>query len=142
MIVGTRRAQVTAFVYESERYVAGKVQILGVSVEPVEEGRKLLDRVTRDCREDRPHICLEPYPLRLLTDPDAQLIRAVGAYNEGHWAGLIAAPITYVVDPLGKVKWAYVSDSAADRPSPVALAKAAVSVASGKEPPADYPGKR
>lgn len=26
-------------------------------------------------------------------------------------------------------------------PSPVALAKAAVSVASGKEPPANYPGK-
>jgi len=56
-------------------------------------------------------------------------------------AGLIAAPVTYVVDPAGKVKWAYVSESAADRPSPVALAKAAVSVASGKEPPANYPGK-
>jgi hypothetical protein len=33
---------VTAFVYESERYVEGKVQILGVSVEPPEEGKKLL----------------------------------------------------------------------------------------------------
>ena len=50
-------------------------------------------------------------------------------------------PINAVVDPSGKVKWAYVSDSAADRPSPVALAKAAVAVASGKEPPNDYPGK-
>ena len=131
----------TAFVYESERYVEGKVQILGVSVEPAEEGRKLLERVTRDCREDRPHISLDPYPLRLLSDPDAKLIRAVGAENEGHWAGTIAAPITYVVDPSGKVKWAYVSASAADRPSPVALAKAAVAVASGKEPPPEYPGK-
>ena len=117
------------------------MQILGVSVEPPEEGRKFLERVTRDCREDRPHISLDPYPVRLLTDPDAKLIRAVGAENEGHWAGLIAAPVTYVVDPAGKVKWAYVSESAADRPSPVALAKAAVSVASGKEPPANYPGK-
>ncbi|MPZ75080.1 MAG: hypothetical protein GEU77_00980 [Deltaproteobacteria bacterium] len=62
----------TAFVYESERYVEGKVQILGVSVEPAEEGRKLLERVTRDCREDRSHISLDPYPLRLLSDPDAQ----------------------------------------------------------------------
>ena len=131
----------TAFVYESERYVEGKVQILGVSVEPPEEGKKLLERVTRDCQEDRPHIKLDPYPLRLLTDPDAKLIRAVGAENDGHWAGLIAAPITYVVDRDGKIRWAYVSASAADRPSPVALAKAACSVAAGKEPPADYPGK-
>jgi len=132
---------VTAFVYESERYLEGKVQILGVSVEPPEEGKKLIDRVTRDCQEDRPHIKLDPYPVRLLTDPDAQLIRAVGAANEGHWAGLIAAPVTYVVDRAGKVRWAYISASAADRPSPVALAKAACAVAAGKEPPADYPGK-
>ena len=131
----------TAFVYESERYVEGKVQILGVSVEPPEEGKKLLDRVTRDCQEDRPHIKLDPYPLRLLTDPDAELIRSIGAENEGHWAGLIAAPITYVVDRDGKIRWAYVSASAADRPSPVALAKAACAVAAGKEPPANYPGK-
>jgi alkyl hydroperoxide reductase subunit AhpC len=117
------------------------VQIIGISVEPPEEGKKLLERVTRDCKEDRPHIPLDPYPLRLLTDPDAKLIRAVGAENEGHWAGLIASPITYVVDSTGKVRWAYVSDSAADRPSPVALAKAAVAVASGQAPPADYPGK-
>ena len=131
----------TAFVYEAERYVPEKVQIFGVSVEPAEEGRKLRERVTRDCQEDRPHIPLDPYPLRLLTDPDAKLIRAVGAENEGHWAGLIAAPITYVMDWAGKVRWAYVSASAADRPSPVALAKAAVAVARGEEPPADYPGK-
>ena len=131
----------TAFVYESERYVPAGVQIIGISVEPPEEGKKLLERVTRDCKEDRPQIKLDPYPLRLLTDPDAKLIRAVGAENEGHWAGLIAAPITYAVDSTGKVRWAYVSDSAADRPSPVALAKAAVAVASRQAPPADYPGK-
>ncbi len=131
----------TAFVYESERYVPDGVQILGISVEPPEEGRKLLDRVTRDCQEDRPHIQLDPYPLRLLTDPEATLIRAVGAENAGHWAVLIAAPVTYVVDSSGKVKWAYVSASAADRPSPVALAKAARAIAQGKEPPAEYPGK-
>ena len=131
----------TAFVYEWERYLEGKVQILGVSVEPPGEGKKLRERVTRDCQEDRPHIALDPYPLRLLTDSDAVLIRAVGAENEGHWAGTIAAPVTYVVDPAGEIKWAYVSDSAADRPSPVALAKAAVAIASGKEPPENYSGK-
>ena len=58
---------------------------------------------------------------------------AVGTANEGHWAGTIAAPVTYVVDSTGKVKWAYVSDSAADRPSPVALAKARVQWLPGKK---------
>jgi peroxiredoxin len=132
---------VTAFVYESERYVEGNVQILGVSVESAEEGKKFLERVTRDCQEDRPHIKLDPYPLRLLTDPNAKLIRAVGAENDGHWAGLIAAPITYVVDSFGKIRWAYVSKSASDRPSPVALAKVACAIAAGKAPPAEYPGQ-
>lgn len=131
----------TAFVYEWERYLEGKVQILGVSVDPPDEGKKFLERVTRDCQEDRPHIPLDPYPVRLLTDPDAKLIRAVGTANEGHRAGTIAAPATYVVDSTGKVKWAYVSESASDRPSPVALAKNAVAIASGAEPLPDYPGK-
>ncbi len=131
----------TAFVYEWERYLEGKVQILGVSVEPPEEGKKLLERVTRDCQEDRPHIKLDPYPVRLLTDPEAKLIRACGSENEGHWAGLIATPITYVVAPTGIVRWAYVSESAADRPSPVALAKAACAIALGSEPSPEYPGK-
>jgi peroxiredoxin len=132
---------VTAFVYESERYLLEKIQIFGVSVEPAEEGRKLRERVTRDCLEDRPHIALDPYPLRLLTDPNAQLIRAAGAENEAHWAGLIASPITFVIDPAGKVRWVYVSASASDRPSPVALSRVAVAVARGETVPADYPGK-
>jgi peroxiredoxin len=132
---------VTAFVYEAERYVPGGVQILGVSVEPPEEGRKLRERVTRDCQEDRPHIPLDPYPLRLLTDPEAKFIRAVGAENEAHPSGLIASPVTYVVDRGGVVKWLYTSASASDRPSPVALAKAAVAIASGEPPPPDYPPK-
>ena len=55
----------TAFVYESERYVPAGGQIFGFSVEPAEEGKKLLERVTRDCQEDRPQIPLDPYPLRL-----------------------------------------------------------------------------
>jgi hypothetical protein len=33
----------------------------------------------RYAQEDRQHIPLDPYPLRLLIDPDANLIRAVGA---------------------------------------------------------------
>ena len=123
----------TAFVYESERYVPEGIQIFGVSVEPPEEGRKLLERVTRDCREDRPHVLLDPYPLRLLSDPNAELIRTIGLANEGHWSGLIAHPFTYVVGPTGTVHWIYASESAADRPSPVALAKTALAVANGEK---------
>jgi len=119
---------VTAFVYEAERYVPEKVQILGVSVEPQEESKKLLERVTRDCQEDRPHIALDPYPLRLLSDPEAKLIRAAGVGNEGHWAGLISHPATFVVDRDGIVRWIYSSATASDRPSPVALAKTAVDI--------------
>lgn len=125
----------TAFVYEAERYVPDKIQILGVSVEPAEEGKKLRERVTRDCREDRPHIRLDPYPLRLLSDPKGELIRAVGVGHEGHWSGFIAQPVTFVVDPKGVVRWIYRGGSASDRPSPVALAKTAVAIAQGKEIP-------
>ncbi|MBI4525888.1 MAG: redoxin domain-containing protein [Deltaproteobacteria bacterium] len=124
----------TAFVYESERYVPEGIQILGVSVQPAEEARKLRDRVTRDCQEDRPYIRLDPYPLRLLSDPQGELIRAVGAGDEGHWSGFVANPVTFVVDPEGKVQWCYRSHTASDRPSPVALAKTAVTIAQGQEP--------
>ena len=123
----------TAFVYESDKYVPDKVQILGVSVEPPEEGRKLRDRVTRDTQEDRPYISLDPYPLRLLTDPKAELIRAVGVENEGHRLGLIASPVTFVVDREGKVRWIYEGKIPSDRPSPVSLAQTAVSIAQGKD---------
>ena len=123
----------TASVYESDKYVPEKVQIFGVSVEPPEEGRKLRERVTRDTQEDRPHISLDPYPLRLLTDPKAELIRAVGVENEGHRLGLIASPVTFVVDREGKAKWTYEGKNASDRPSPVSLAKTAVSIAQGKK---------
>lgn len=132
----------TAFVYEAERYVPEKIQILGVSVEPPEEGRKLRERVSRDCQEDRPHIPLDPYPLRLLSDPAAELIQAVGVANEGHWAGLIAHPVTFVVDATGTIQWVYSGKSASDRPSPVALAKTAVSVAKGQEPPVTPTSRR
>ena len=53
-----------------------------MSVESAGEGRKLLERVTRDCQEDRPHISLHPFPVGFLTDPDAKLIRCSGAENQ------------------------------------------------------------
>jgi hypothetical protein len=56
-----------------------------------------------------------------LIDPDAKLLRAVGTVYEGHWAGTIATPVTYVIGATGRVKWAYTSESASDRPIPTGL---------------------
>lgn len=108
------------------------IQILGISTEPPSEGQKLRERVTRDCEEDRPHITLNPYPLRLLTDPEGNVVRAVGAANEEHWSGFIAFPVTFVVDPHGIVRWIYESENASDRPGPVTLARDAIAYAQGK----------
>ncbi|HEY2988118.1 MAG TPA: hypothetical protein VGL11_10360 [Candidatus Binatia bacterium] len=80
----------------------------------------------------------DPYPLRLLSDPKADLIRAAGVANEGHWAGLISHPVTFVVDRQRIVRWIYTGDSASDRPSPVALAKTAVMVARGEPLPEEH----
>jgi peroxiredoxin len=128
------RAQVTSFVYEAPRFTSENIQVLGISSEPPEEGRKLRERVTRDCEEDRPQIPLDPYPLRLLCDPEGKVIRALDAANEEHWSGFIAFPVTIVVDPGGIVRWLYVSKSAADRPSPVALSQTAAAIAQGERP--------
>ena len=66
--------------------------------------------MTRDCQEDRPHISLDPYPLRFLTDPEGELTRAVGAGLDGHWKGFISKPVTIVVDQAGIVRWIYTGD--------------------------------
>ena len=107
-----------------------KCKSFGVSVEPPEEGKKLLERVSRTAMEDRSHIPLDPYPVRLLTDPDAA--RRARSATTVTGPGCIVAPITYIAGSY-RESLGYVSDSAADRPSPVALAKAAVSVASGNK---------
>ena len=107
------------------------MQILGISTDPPEEGRKLRERVTRDCQEDRPHIPLEPYPLRLLTDPEGKLIRAIGSANDEHWSGFISNPVTLIVDRTGVVRSVYVSANASDRAGPLALAQSAAQIARG-----------
>lgn len=126
----------TAYVYDSEKFTAEGVQILGVSAAAPEEGKKLRDRITEDCKEDRPHLPLNPYPVRLLSDPTGELIRRAGAALEGHERGFMAKPMTCVVNREGRVKWIYSGDSFSDRPGPQALARIAVAVGQGKEPPA------
>jgi hypothetical protein len=64
-----------------------KFKFSGVSVEPAAEGRKLLDGSRAIAGTI---VRTFPYPICLLTDPEANLIRAVGAENQGHCAGTIA----------------------------------------------------
>jgi hypothetical protein len=87
--------------------------------------------VTRDCEEDRPHIPLDPYPLRFISDPEGKLIRAVGTANDEHWSGFISNPLTIIADSGGTVRWLYASESASDRPGPLALAATAATIARG-----------
>jgi hypothetical protein len=69
-----------------ERHLEGKVQILGVSVEA--SGRRQEISRSRDARlpSGQAAYSTRSLSLRLLTDPNAILIRAVGTANEGHWA--------------------------------------------------------
>jgi peroxiredoxin len=127
---------VTAYVYDSEKFTNEGIQILGVSAETPEEAKKLRDRVTEDCKEDRPHLVLNPYPVRLVSDPAGDLIRKAGAALEENRRGFMAKPMTCVVNRQGQVKWIYTGDSFSDRPGPQALARIAVAVGEGKEPPA------
>jgi hypothetical protein len=91
--------------------------------------------VTEDCKEDRPLLSLNPYPVRLVSDPAGDLIRQAGAALEGNRRGFMARPLTCVVNRNGEVKWIYHGDGFSDRPGPQALARIAVAVGQGKELP-------
>jgi peroxiredoxin len=119
---------VTALVYESERYIPKNVQIIGISTDSAGEGIKLRDRIIKDTLEDRPHIPLDPFPVTLLTDPQAKMIRDARVFNEERKDRLLAHPTTFVVDREGRVRWVYRGQAASDRPSPVQLAKTAVNI--------------
>jgi len=126
---------VTAYVYDSEKFTSQGIQVIGVSAERPEEARKLRDRITEDCKEDRPQLQLNPYPVRLVSDLTGELIRKAGAELEGNRRGFMAKPMTCVVNREGQVKWVYSGDSFADRPGPQALARIAAAVGQGKELP-------
>lgn len=123
----------TAFVYDSQRYIDNQIQVLGVSVEPADEGRKLRDRISRDCQEDRPYVSVDPFPVRLLSDPQGNLIRTVGAGRERHWSGFVSHPVTFVIDPRARIRRIYAAEDPSERPSPLAVIKAAVEVATNPD---------
>ena len=56
---------------------------------------------------------LLPFPL--LSDPQGQVIRAYGVWNEGE--GGIAQPAIFAIRPDGSLAWQYVGQDFADRPT-------------------------
>ncbi len=125
----------TAYVYDSEKFTSEGIQVIGVSAERPEEARKLRDRITEDCKEDRPNLHLNPYPVRLVSDLTGELIRKAGAELKGNRMGFMAKPMTCVVNREGQVKWVSSGEGFSDRPGPQALARIAAIVGQGKEPP-------
>jgi len=70
-----------------ERYLEGKVQILGRQRRASGRRKQEISRA-RDARlpSGQAAYSTRSLSLRLLTDRNAILIRAVGTANEGHWA--------------------------------------------------------
>jgi hypothetical protein len=122
------------------------VAILGISPQPPEHGRQLRERVIQDAHFDQAghkgHDAFWPdpggaFPLRLISDPDCTLSRAVGAERKGHWSGPMVYATTFLIDAGGHVRWSFQARSASRRPSPVRLANMAGAVTK-KEPLPDY----
>lgn len=132
----------TAFVYDIEKFICNGVQILGISAQRAEEGKKLRHRVIEDSSEDRPGMPLSPFPVSLICDPDRELIQKAGAEVHGK-RGSIARPMSMVVDRSGTVRWLYTGDgSPSDRLGPSKHATVAAAVSQGREIPRDIPGNR
>ena len=71
----------------------------GISVDEVERNRAMGEKL------------ILPFPL--LADPDGEVIRRYGVWDE---EGKIARPAIFVIDRAGIVRYAYVGEDFADRP--------------------------
>jgi peroxiredoxin len=110
--------------------VPENVQVMGISTDPPADGQRLQAQVTRDCREDRPFILLDPYPLRLVSDPDGRLIGALGLLRLEAAGTAVAEPATLVIDPAGVVRWVKAgARDDADVGGPSSASRAALRVA-------------
>ena len=120
--------------------------ILGVSPQSADHGRQLRERTIRDARLDQAahkahdafwHNPRSSFPLRLISDPDCTLSRAIGAERKNHWSGPMVYATTFLVDDKGFVRWRFQAKMAQRRPSPVRLAAMAGAVTKG-EPLPEY----
>jgi len=75
--------------------------VVGVSVDSIEQNAAMVEKL------------LLPYPLLSDSDPDGEVIKRVGIWDEG---GSIAQPSIFVLDRNALVRFAYVGQDYVDRP--------------------------
>ena len=76
-------------------------EILAISVEELAIGQHVSELLSL------------PYPL--LSDPDHRIVDQYGVYNL--LGDSLATPSVFIIDMEGVIRWAYVGESSADRPS-------------------------
>jgi peroxiredoxin len=98
-----------------DRFTGSGLELAGISVDPVANNAAMVDKL------------LLPFPL--LSDPEGEVIRRYGMWNEGE--GGIAKPSVFLVQPDRSLTFRYVGEDFADRPTDDELF-AAASVAAGR----------
>ncbi len=84
-----------------DRFESEKTGIVGISVDPVENNRAMVEKL------------LLPFPL--LSDPEGDVIKAYGVWNDGD--GGVAKPSIFAVRPDRSIAGKYVGEDFADRPT-------------------------
>ena len=69
-------------------------------------------------------------PFSLLSDPDGDVIRRYGVWDE---EGQIARPAIFVIDDAHVLRYAYVGDDFADRPADEPMLEVLAAAAGGSE---------
>ena len=83
-------------------------QILALSPDDAEGGRKMAERVTKEAGA--------PPGFPLLADSDFRVINRYGIYNpEGFQGRKVPHPAVYVMDRSGKVVWKFLDTNARNR---------------------------
>lgn len=94
-----------------------KTQILGVSPDDNDGGRKMVERVTKESGG--------PPGFPLLADPEFKVIHRYGVFNPDLFNGhKVPYPSVFVLDRSGKVTWKYLDSEKQTRPGNAAILKA------------------
>ena len=84
-----------------ERFEQTGLQAVGIVVDPVENNAAMVDKL------------LLPFPI--LSDPEGRVIREYGVWNDGE--GGLAKPSLFLLQPDGSVRFKYIGEDFADRPT-------------------------
>jgi len=84
-----------------ERFVKEGVGLAGVSVDPIENNREMVEKLVL------------PFPL--LSDPEGRVIRERDVWTDNE--GGLAKPSIFAIRKDGSIGWAYVGRDFADRPT-------------------------